>query len=131
MRDSDLGAVIFNGEVGLGITVHTDVANTCYGNETEKTVYHAKTCAENGNDSKLLARNSLLHALANGGLDFHVLGGEISCDFISHQHGYLVKELLELACGGVLHTHDGQLVLNKGVLNNLEFAHKSYFLSFI
>ena len=88
-------------------------------------VHHAKPGTKDGNDSQLFTGDLLCRGAGNGGMDLHVFQGEIPRDLIPHQHRDLVKQLAKILGGGVDLSHNGQLVLNERVVDQVKCAHIS------
>ena len=107
----------------VGIAVKPDVSDSCGGHQLCQTVHHAKPRAQNGNDRKLLSRESFEGSPLNGGLDLHVLEREHASDLIAHKHRDLGKKLAKRLGGGVLVSHDGELVLNQRMVHEMKNAH--------
>ena len=116
-------AVVFHGLQGLGVAIQADMADAAGRNHVHDAIHHAQAGAQNRYDAQLLAGQHLLGGLAQRSLDLHVNSGQITGHFIDHQHGDLLQQLAELLGAGGGLTHDGQLVLNQGMIENMNLAH--------
>ena len=101
------------------------MTNLDVGHHADHAVNHAETCSEDGDDGKLLAGNTLAFCNGDGRLNVDLFKREISGGFIAHQHCDLRNKLSELLDAGVFIAEDGQLVLNKGMVEHAYFAHLS------
>ena len=109
-------AIIDHGLVGFLIAVKADVAHLGDGDEGPEAVYHSEAGPEDGDDGELAAAHFLCGHLADWSLDLDVFQGEVTCDFVSHEERNLFQKLPEILGTGVFVSHDGQLVLNHGVV---------------
>ena len=108
--------VIFNGHMGLGITVKTDVTDLCRGDQIHHSVHHAQTCTQDRYDGQLLACQDLALCSCNGSLHHYFLRRQISGCLIAHEAGNLADQLPEFLHTGILVTQNSQLVLNEGMV---------------
>ena len=117
-------AVVLHGLMGFGVAVQADVTNPCGGDQLGHGFHHAQARTQNRHDAQLLAGQLTGRALADGGLDLHLLGGQVAGHLVHHQHGDLVEQLAELLGAGILAAHDGQLVLDQGMVKDNNFSHE-------
>ena len=89
----------------------------------DHTIDHAQTCAQDGDDCQLLACDAMAFRNSYGSLYVDLFKRKITGGLVAHQHCYLGNDLAELLYAGVLITQDGQLVLNKGMVEYAYFAH--------
>ena len=92
-------------------------------NEAQKTVDHAETRAEYRNDCEFLTGDGLRDHLGDRGLDLDVLEREVAGDLIAHEHRDLVEQLAEILRAGLLAAHDGQLVCDQRMVDNVKSTH--------
>ena len=117
-------AVVLHGLMGLRVAVQADVTHAGCGNQLGHGFHHAQASAQDRHDTQLLAGQLTGRALADGGLDLYLLGGQVAGHLVHHQHGDLVEQLAELLGAGILAAHDGQLVLDQGMVKDHNFSHE-------
>ncbi len=103
--------------------VQTDVAHLAGGDHGDHTVDHAETGAQNRNNGKLFAGQTLYLCVSNGSFDLDFLERKVARGFITHEHGDLADELTEFLHARVLIAEDGQLMLDQGVVKYMQLTH--------
>ena len=97
----------------------------------EKTVGHGQTGTQNRNNDRIFSKKQRLHRLADRGFNFNEMRFKVTGDFIAHQKGNFMKKRTEVLRVGVAITHQGQLMLDQRVVNNMQLreaiirSHKS------
>ena len=112
----------------LRVAVHADVSHLGDRNQVLQTVHHAQSRAEDGHDGELASGHHLCLHLGNGCLDGDFLQRQIAEDLIAHQHGDFVEQLPEVLGAGLAVAHDGQLMGNQRVVDNVQVAHDVFSL---
>ena len=120
--------IVLDGLFGLLVTVHADVADAREGHEREQTLDHAKARPQDRDDGELVLCEDLALGRLDGGLDRLWARLEIARHLVAHEHRNLVQELAELRGLRVLVAHDGELVGDQRVVENVHFTH-GYLLS--
>ena len=116
-------AVINHRLVGLFVAVQADVADLGNGNELVQALYHTHTCAQDRDDGKLAARDYPALHRAERGLDIDFLQGDVTGDLVTHKEGDLFEKFAEILGSGFLVPHNGQLVLDHRVVDDVQLAH--------
>ena len=116
-------AVIHHRLVGRLIAVQADVADLGHRHEGMQALDHAHARTQDGHDGELAAAHLLGRHLADRRLNIFVLKGKVPGHFIAHQQRDLLEQLAEILGTGLLVTHDGQLVLDHRVVDNMYLAH--------
>ena len=102
--------------MGLRIPVEADVAHLGGGDQINDGVHHAQAGPEDRDDGQLLAGQHPNGGLRHGGLDFHFLGGQISGGLIAHELCNFSHQLPEFLDAGIFVSQQGELVLQKRML---------------
>ena len=84
-------------------------------------IHHAKARPQDGNDGKLPSGDHFGLAAADGGLHCDFLEGKIPGGLVAHQGGYLAGQLPEVLAAGLLFAHQGDFVLDEGMIEDLGF----------
>ncbi len=115
--------VVLNWLKRFRIAEQTDVTDLDVGHHAHHAVNHAKTRTQYGNDRQLFSSDAM--ALCNGdrGFDLYLLQRKIPGGLIAHQHCDLGDDLAEFLHAGLLIAQDGQLMLNKRMVEYAYFAH--------
>ena len=113
-------AVILDRLEGLRVAIQADVADLGCRDHLQNTLYHAETCAQDRNESDLLAGEL---TLGNRGLDGDLLERQITGRLVAHQHGDLGSGLAEFLDAGGLVAHQAQLVLDQRVVHFMYGCH--------
>ena len=100
-------AVVLHRLMSLGVPVQADMAHLGGGNQIQNAVHHAKARPEDGDNGQLLARQVLEGPGGNGGLDDHILQGQVTGSLIALQGGDFGNDLPKLLHAGRLVTEDG------------------------
>ncbi|MNT70929.1 hypothetical protein D3C72_2093660 [compost metagenome] len=79
-------------------------------------------CAQDGHQGQLLAVDHFADHLLHGRLDFQVLQRKVACDLIGHQRRQLAQHAAKAVGAGFLAAHQGQFVLNQGVVDDGDFG---------
>ena len=90
----------------VGVAVESDVSDLGDRNETQKSVYHAESGAENRNYRELLAGYQKRGRLCDRSLDFDLFERQVARQFVAHQHRYFIEQLAEVLGAGLLVAHD-------------------------
>lgn len=109
--------------MGLLIAVESDMSHLGHRNERQHPVQHTHTGTKYRHNSQFAARNLRGTHLAYRSFYFLVGQRQIPRDFIPHKQGNLSKQLSEILGSGVLVPHNGQLVLNHWVVDDVYSAH--------
>ena len=86
-------------------------------------VYHSKTGAEDRYDGKLAPCNLLGGHLADRSLYLNIFKREVPGDLVTHQEGDFFEQFTEILGSGFFLAHDRQLVLDHGVVDNVQLTH--------
>lgn len=121
-------AVIDDRFVRLLIAVQADVAHLGDGDEHLQAFDHAHAGSQDRDDGELVSGDSLRRHLADGRFDFHALQRDVAGDLVTHQEGDFLEKFPEILGSGFLHAHDGQLVLDHRVVDNMQLAHSFGYL---
>ena len=116
-------AVVFHGVQRHGIAVEADVTDAAGRNQVRNAVHHAQTSAQNRHDAQLLAREYLRLHLADGRFNLDFLSGQVASDFVDHQRGDFFQQFAEFLGSRFLLAHDGQLMLNQRMVENVYLTH--------
>ena len=109
-------AVVFHGQMGVGVAVQTDVAHLGGGNQINDGVHHAQTGPQDGHDGQLFAGQHAHRSLGHGRFNFHLFGGQIPGSLIAHELCDFAYQLPKFLDAGVLIPQQSQLVLDQGML---------------
>ena len=100
------------------VAVHAQVSHTGGGHELLHAFDHAQACAQNRDDGKLASGNRAAGGFHERRLDRDVFKGQVARCLIAFKERKLFDKLAELHGGCVLAAQDGQLVLNKRVVDD-------------
>ncbi len=115
--------IILDGLEGIRITIQTDMTDLRGRNQAHDTVDHTQTGTQNRYNRQLLSGDDFGLSAADGRFDLNRTQRQITSNFISHEHGNLVKQLTEFLRAGFLISHQGHLVLNQRVVHHMNFGH--------
>jgi hypothetical protein len=106
-------AVVLYGLMRIGITVHTDVSDSCGREEFKNAVYHSETSPKDRYEGNGSISEDLEGCSCDRSFDLLVDEGEILGHFIDHQFCQLIGQLTEILGVGVLVSHKRELVLDQ------------------
>ena len=109
--------------MGFLVAVETDVAHFGNGNQALQPFHHTQAGPENRDNGQFAAADGLGHGLANRGFNLDIGEREVTQDLITHQESDFFEQFAEILGTGFLHSHDGQLVLNHRMVDNVQLAH--------
>jgi len=112
-------AVIFHRIQGLRITIQADVTDLGSGQHFQHAVHHAQTGTEDGDDGDLLAGQHLAVCHIHWSLYIHITSGQVTGGLIGHETGDLGNDLPKFVGAGMLIPQDAQLMLEQGVVQNM------------
>ena len=98
--------------MSFGIAVKTDVADLSGWNQSQNSVYHSESRAENRNNGELFAVDNGLDRLFDRGSDLDVRRGQVSQRLVAHQHCDFLNQLAELVCTCALLAEQGYFVFD-------------------
>ena len=107
--------------MGVRVSVQADVAHLGGGDQIQNAVHHPQARPENGNNGQLFARDALELAGGDGGLDLHVLQGQVPGGLVALQRRHLRDDLPKFLHAGVFIPQDTQLMLEQRVVQNVYF----------
>ena len=100
------------------VPVKTDETDSGRRNDLKKAIEQPVACPKNRDQSQFLAvDHGGLHP-AEGSVETDCRKGQVSSDLIGQKHGSFPKQLTESCARSFLASHQAQLVLNQGVIDN-------------
>src|SRR6185312_5480146 len=115
--------VILHGDKRFRVTVKTDMADACTGDHGQHAVQNSGACTQDGDEHQLLAVDDLPGRIFQRRLDLDVVHGHIPQHLVGHQGGDLVQKLTKTVGGSVFSTHQGELVLDQRVADQMYGGH--------
>ena len=97
--------------MGIRIPIQADMTNFGNGNQAQKSIHHAESCPQNGNNGELFAGDFFCSHPGNRCFDCNIFCGKITGNFISHQHRNFIQQLPEVFGSGILIPHQRQLAV--------------------
>ena len=121
-------AEILHGLQSSFVAVQADKANLSGGDQSQHTVQHTHTGAQNRHQCQLAASQNLGAGHGNGGFDLHFLGGQVTSGLVAQQHGDLVYQITEFLGAGGFVAQQADFVLDKGMVYDHGLFHNEHSL---
>ena len=94
-----------------------------YGDKGQKAVHHSEPGPEYRHYGEFAAGDLHCFHRTYRSLNFNVFQRQVAGDFVAHQQGDFLEEFAEILASGLLHTHNGQLVLNHRMVDYVQLTH--------
>ena len=113
-------AVVFDRLGGDGIAVEADDADAGRRHEFGEAFHHAEAGAQDRDDAELLAGDLFPCRFFERRLDGDMFERLVSGEFLAHQECDFLQQTAELAGAGFFLSHNGQLVLDQRMINDMD-----------
>ena len=100
------------------VAIHADVSDLCGGEQDVNAVYHAQSCAQNGNNRNAVVGDHLLFGFLERSFDFHGYRFDVFKAFVGHKCGYFFNQLAKLLHSGFFVAKNGNFVLDKRMVED-------------
>ena len=121
-------AIINHRVVGFLVAVKTDMADFGDRYQILQSFNHAHSGAEDRDNGELASGNLFSGCPAEGRLDFDILERNIPGHLVAHQEGDFLEQFPEVFGSGLFVPHNRQLVLDHGMVDNMQLAHSNGYL---
>ena len=113
-------AIVFDRLGGDRIAVETDDADAGRRHEFGEAFHHAEAGAQDRDDAELLAGDLFSCRFFERCLDSDIFERQIAGELIAHQERDLLQQTAELTGAGFFLSHNGQLVLDQRMINDMD-----------
>ena len=108
---------------GLRVAKQANVADARAGHDVEHAVQKAVARAQDGHQHQFFAVDDFAGGGLQRGFNFDLLQRHVARELVGHQRGQLAQHAPKAVGAGFFAAHQGQFVLDEGVVNQVNSAH--------